>query len=82
MSSEKQKIVDQLCDSLKENSNHRKIIKMSIGRFLDALQKGEIEIKSISDFEKLIKLDLILKEEEIKNLTQISNMSSTLKRVK
>ena len=79
---ERQRIVDQLTESLKESTNHRKIIKISITKFLEALSNGQIPVNTISDFEKLVKLNILLKEEEIKDLTHLSNINTSLRRVR
>ena len=53
-------------DFLQENENNLKIIKASINKFLKELSEGNIKIDSVSEFEKLVKLDTHLKEQDIK----------------
>lgn len=43
-----------------EKAKYRKIIQASIGRFVQDLQEGKVKIRTISDFEKIVKLDLLL----------------------
>lgn len=62
MSSQKQKIEDYI----QENDNNLKIIKASINKFLKGLSEGNIRIDNVSDFEKLVKLDTHLKEQDMK----------------
>ena len=53
-------------DFLQENENNLKIIKASINKFLKELSEGNIKIDSVTEFEKLVKLDTHLKEQDIK----------------
>ncbi|MGU8909794.1 hypothetical protein ACV3VG_11585 [Clostridium perfringens] len=53
-------------DFLQENENNLKIIKASINKFLKELSEGNIKVDSVSEFEKLVKLDTHLKEQDIK----------------
>lgn len=53
-------------DFLQENENNLKIIKASINKFLKELPEGNIKVDSVSEFEKLVKLDTHLKEQDIK----------------
>lgn len=53
-------------DFLEENENNLKIIKASINRFLKELSDGNIKVDNVADFEKLVKLDTHLKEQDIK----------------
>lgn len=62
MSNQKQKIEDYI----QENENNLKIIKASINKFLKGLSEGNIRIDNVSDFEKLVKLDTHLKEQDMK----------------
>ncbi len=62
MSNQKQKIEDYI----QENDNNLKIIKASINKFLKGLSEGNIRIDNVSDFEKLVKLDTHLKEQDMK----------------
>ncbi|KAI3350134.1 hypothetical protein FDB55_03375 [Clostridium botulinum] len=56
----------KLEDYLKENENNLKIIKASINKFLKELSEGNIKIDDVADFEKLVKLDTHLKEQDMK----------------
>ena len=62
MNNQKEKIEDYI----KENENNLKIIKASINKFLKGLSEGNIKIDNVSDFEKLVKLDTHLKEQDMK----------------
>ena len=62
MNNQKQKIEDYI----KENENNLKIIKASINKFLKVLSEGNIKIDNVADFEKLVKLDTHLKEQDMK----------------
>lgn len=62
MNNQKQKIEDYI----KENENNLKIIKASINKFLKGLSEGNIKIDNVADFEKLVKLDTHLKEQDMK----------------
>ena len=62
MNNQKQKIEDYI----QENENNLKIIKASINKFLKALSEGNIKIDNVADFEKLVKLDTHLKEQDMK----------------
>lgn len=62
MNNQKQKIEDYI----QENENNLKIIKASINKFLKGLSEGNIKIDNVSDFEKLVKLDTHLKEQDMK----------------
>lgn len=62
MNNQKEKIEDYI----KENENNLKIIKASINKFLKGLSEGNIKIDNIADFEKLVKLDTHLKEQDMK----------------
>lgn len=53
-------------DFLQENENNLKIIKASINKFLKELSEGNIRIDNVGDFEKLVKLDTHLKEQDMK----------------
>lgn len=53
-------------DFLQENENNLKIIKDSINKFLKELSEGNIKVDSVTEFEKLVKLDTHLKEQDIK----------------
>lgn len=53
-------------DFLQENENNLKIIKASINKFLKELSEGNIKVDSVTEFEKLVKLDTHLKEQDIK----------------
>lgn len=53
-------------DFLQENENNLKIIKASINKFLKELSEGNIKIDSVNEFEKLVKLDTHLKEQDMK----------------
>lgn len=64
MAKSKQEI--KINDFLQENENNLKIIKASINKFLKELSEGNIKIDSVSEFEKLVKLDTHLKEQDIK----------------
>lgn len=41
-------------------ANYRKIIKAAIGRWVKRFQGGEIDVESVWDLERLVKLDLLL----------------------
>ena len=43
-----------------EKANYRKIIKAAIGKFVKNLQDGKVDISSVQDAERLVKLDLLL----------------------
>ena len=43
-----------------EKANYRKIIKAAIGKFVKNLQEGKVDISSVQDAERLVKLDLLL----------------------
>ena len=62
MSNHKQKIEDYI----QENDNNLKIIKASINKFLKGLSEGNIKVDNVADFEKLVKLDTHLKEQDMK----------------
>ncbi len=62
MNNQKQKIEDYI----QENENNLKIIKASINKFLKGLSEGNIKIDNVADFEKLVKLDTHLKEQDMK----------------
>ena len=62
MSNQKQKIQDYI----QENDNNLKIIKASINKFLKGLSEGNIKVDNVADFEKLVKLDTHLKEQDMK----------------
>ena len=62
MNNQKQKIEDYI----KENENNLRIIKASINKFLKGLSEGNIKIDNVADFEKLVKLDTHLKEQDMK----------------
>lgn len=62
MSNQKQKIEDYI----QENENNLKIIKASINKFLKGLSEGNIKVDNVADFEKLVKLDTHLKEQDMK----------------
>lgn len=62
MSNQKQKIEDYI----QENDNNLKIIKASINKFLKGLSEGNIKVDNVADFEKLVKLDTHLKEQDMK----------------
>lgn len=64
MAKSKQEI--KINDFLQENENNLKIIKASINKFLKELSEGNIKIDSVGEFEKLVKLDTHLKEQDIK----------------
>lgn len=64
MSKEIQKV--RLEEYIKENDNNLKIIKASINKFLKELSEGNIRIDNVADFEKLVKLDTHLKEQDMK----------------
>lgn len=64
MSKEFQKV--RLEEYIKENDNNLKIIKASINKFLKELSEGNIRIDNVADFEKLVKLDTHLKEQDMK----------------
>ena len=64
MSKSKQEL--KINDFLQENENNLKIIKASINKFLKELSEGNIKVDSVSEFEKLVKLDTHLKEQDIK----------------
>lgn len=56
----------KITDFLQENENNLKIIKASINKFLKELSDGNIKIDSVAEFEKLVKLDTHLKEQDMK----------------
>ncbi len=62
MNNQKEKIEDYI----KDNENNLKIIKASINKFLKGLSEGNIKIDNVADFEKLVKLDTHLKEQDMK----------------
>lgn len=64
MAKSKQEI--KIGNFLDENENNLKIIKASINRFLKELSDGNIRVDNVGDFEKLVKLDTHLKEQDIK----------------
>ena len=43
-----------------EKANYRKIIKASIATFVERLKNKEVDVTTIADLERLIKLDLLL----------------------
>lgn len=51
-----------------EKANYRKIIKAQIGEYVKKIQEGKVKIESISDFEKMVKLDLLLMGEGTENV--------------
>ena len=57
---------EKIEDYIKENENNLKIIKASINKFLKGLSEGNIKIDNVADFEKLVKLDTHLKEQDMK----------------
>lgn len=60
---------------LDEKAKYRKIIQASIGSFVRDLQDGKVRVKSISDFEKLVKLDLLLMG-EADSIQRVENNTS------
>lgn len=64
MAKSKQEI--KVNEFLQENENNLKIIKASINKFLKELSEGNIQIDNVADFEKLVKLDTHLKEQDMK----------------
>lgn len=56
----------KISNYLQECDNNLKIIKVSVNKFLKELSEGNIKIDSVSEFEKLVKLDIALKEESRK----------------
>lgn len=55
-----------------EKANYRKLIKLAIAQFANGLRDGDIKIRSVSDLEKLIKLDLTLMG-EFSEITKVEN---------
>lgn len=53
---------------LNTKATYRQIIKTAVDQFLGKLEKGLIDIDSINDIEKLIKLDLLLMGEKTENV--------------
>ena len=62
-----------------EKANYRKIIKASIQTFVEKLRAGAIEVESIQDVERLVKLDLLLMGEATDR--QDEEINITIKRV-
>lgn len=56
-----------------EKANYRKIIKLAINDFVKNLRDGNLKVTSVSDLEKLMKLDLTLMGEA----TEISENKNT-----
>src|SRR5450756_686431 len=56
-----------------EKANYRKIIKASLMDFTMALRDGNVKIRTIADFERLVKLDLLLMGEP----TSVEDVRST-----
>lgn len=58
-----------------EKANYRKMIKMSLVSFLNDLRAGTVKVRNISDFERLVKLDLTLMG-EVSEIVQNNNENS------
>lgn len=43
-----------------EKANYRKIIKAAIADFVRRIQSGQVAVESVTDLERLVKLDLLL----------------------
>jgi hypothetical protein len=43
-----------------EKANYRKIIRAAVGDFVARLKEGQVKIETVAEFEKLVKLDLLL----------------------
>ena len=52
-----------------EKANYRKIIKAAIGDFVRRMASGDVTVNSVSDLERLVKLDLLLMGEATENNT-------------
>lgn len=52
-----------------EKANYRKIIKAAIGDFVKRMAAGDVTVNSVSDLERLVKLDLLLMGEATENNT-------------
>lgn len=55
---------DVLENVRKSKSNYRKIVRALIGKGVQAMKDGKIEVNSVDELERLMKLDLELQKEE------------------
>lgn len=65
---------------LEDQKNYRKIIQASVSRYVDNLKNNRIDINSVKDFERLVKLDIAFMDrlnkgtaDELGQLMQVSN---------
>ncbi|MGK5511775.1 hypothetical protein [Brevibacillus formosus] len=49
---------------LESKAQYRKVVKAAIAQWVKDLQAGTIKIKTVDDFEKLVKLDLALQRDD------------------
>lgn len=50
-------------DKLETITDYRKVIKASLAVYIDRLKKGKVDIKTVQDMERLMKLDITLLNE-------------------
>lgn len=55
---------DVLQDIRESKTNYRKIIRALIGKGVQAMKDGKIEVNSVEELERLMKLDLELQKDE------------------
>jgi transposase len=60
-----------------EKANYRKIIKAQISNYVKRLSTNEIKIESVADFERLVKLDLLLMGEGTENVHHSGEVNTT-----
>lgn len=55
----------EVLEGIRESkSNYRKIVRALIGKGIQAMKDGQIEVKSVDELERLMKLDLELQKED------------------
>lgn len=55
---------DVLAGVRESKSNYRKIVRALIGKGVQAMKDGKIEVNSVEELERLMKLDLELQKDE------------------
>lgn len=50
---------------LESKAQYRKIVKVSIAKWVKDFQDGQIEIKTVDDLKKLIEIDIELQKDEL-----------------
>ena len=62
-----------------EKANYRKIIKAAMAKFVENLKNGKVDVETIQDAERLVKLDMLLMGEATE--AERSDINITIKRV-